>query len=63
MPGDLIVSINGSSVSDFNENYLSNLESFFSNSEDLNLSIIRNNYPLSVGIKINWEDDDIKKLP
>lgn len=63
MPGDLIVSINGSSVSDFNENYLSNLETFFSNSEDLNLSIIRNNYPLSVGIKINWEDDDIKKLP
>ena len=53
MPGDLIVSINGSSVSDFNENYLSNLETFFSNSEDLNLSIIRNNYPLSVGIKIN----------
>ena len=53
MPGDVLVSINGALVSDLNENYLSNLETFFSEPRDLNLSILRNNNPISIGIKVN----------
>ena len=51
MPGDVLVSINGALVSDLNENYLSNLETFFSEPRDLNLSILRDNNPISIGIK------------
>ena len=53
MPGDVLVSINGALVSDLNENYLSNLETFFSEPRDLNLSILRDNNPISIGIKVN----------
>ena len=53
MPGDVLVSINGALVSDLNENYLSNLETFFSEPKDLNLSILRDNNPISIGIKVN----------
>ena len=53
MPGDVLVSINGALVSDLNENYLSNLETFFSEARDLNLSILRDNNPISIGIKVN----------
>ena len=53
MPGDVLVSINGALVSDLNENYLSNLETFFKEPKDLNLSILRDNNPISIGIKVN----------
>ena len=53
MPGDVLVSINGALVSDLNGNYLSNLETFFSEPRDLNLSILRDNNPISIGIKVN----------
>ena len=53
MPGDVLVSINGALVSDLNENYLSNLETFFSEPRDLNRSILRDNNPISIGIKVN----------
>ena len=53
MPGDVLVSINGALVYDLNENYLSNLETFFSEPRDLNLSILRDNNPISIGIKVN----------
>ena len=53
MPGDVLVSINGALVSDLNENYLSNLETFFKEAKDLNLSILRDNNPISIGIKVN----------
>ena len=53
MPGDVLVSVNGFLVSDLNENYLSNLETLFDEPKNLNLEILRNNNPVSIGIKIN----------
>ncbi len=53
LPGDVLVSVNGFLVSDLNENYLSNLETLFDEPKNLNLEILRNNNPVSIGIKIN----------
>lgn len=53
LPGDVLVSVNGLLVSDLNENYLSNLETLFDEPKNLNLEILRNNNPVSIGIKIN----------
>ncbi|MAK07809.1 MAG: hypothetical protein CMG94_07300 [Marinoscillum sp.] len=53
LPGDILVSINGLLVSDLTENYSSNLETLFKDPKDLNLEILRNNDPISIGITIN----------
>ena len=53
MPGDILYSINGSPVSDLSENYLTNLENLFNEPQNLNFTVLRNSYPLSIGIKIN----------
>ncbi|MFL2753470.1 MAG: type II secretion system protein N [Gammaproteobacteria bacterium] len=53
LPGDILVSINGLLVSDLTENYSSNLETLFKEPKDLNLEILRNNNPISIGITIN----------
>ena len=53
LPGDILVSINGLLVSDLTENYSSNLETLFKDPKDLNLEILRNNDPISIGIIIN----------
>lgn len=53
LPGDVLVSVNGFLVSDLNENYLSNIETLFDEPKNLNLEILRNNNPVSIGIKIN----------
>ena len=53
LPGDILVSINGLLVSDLADNYSSNLETLFKDPKDLNLEILRNNDPISIGITIN----------
>ena len=53
LPGDILVSINGLLVSDLADNYSSNLETLFKYPKDLNLEILRNNDPISIGITIN----------
>jgi general secretion pathway protein C len=53
LPGDILVSINGLLVSDLADNYSSNLETLFKDPKDLNLEILRNNDPISIGIIIN----------
>lgn len=53
LPGDILVSINGLLVSDLADNYSSNLETLFNDPKDLNLEILRNNDPISIGITIN----------
>ena len=53
LPGDILVSINGLLVSDLADNYASNLETLFKDPKDLNLEILRNNDPISIGITIN----------
>ena len=53
LPGDILVSINGLLVSDLADNYSLNLETLFKDPKDLNLEILRNNDPISIGITIN----------
>lgn len=52
-PGDVLVSINGTRVSEFNQNFSNDINSLFLESKNIDLELLRNESKFNIGIDLN----------
>ncbi|MBV12564.1 MAG: hypothetical protein CMC52_00520 [Flavobacteriaceae bacterium] len=52
-PGDVLVSINGTKVSEFNQDFSSDINSLFLESKNIDLELLRNESKFNIGIDLN----------